>query len=97
MARGADCIAHHEAVTKKIFTAAVLGFGLSRVYPYERHYMAGEILAKGCLISEFPMKMLGLKQNFPRRNRVISGISDCILVTEAPERSGALITADFCS
>lgn len=95
MARGADCIAHHESVKKNIFTAAVLGFGLSRVYPYERHYMAGEILKKGCLISEFPMKMLGLKQNFPRRNRVISGIADCILVTEAPERSGALITADF--
>ena len=95
MARGADCIAHHEASVNGVFTAAVLGFGLSRVYPYERHYMAGEIIKKGCLISEFPMRMLGLKQNFPRRNRVISGIADCILVTEAPEKSGALITADF--
>jgi DNA processing protein len=95
MARGIDTIAHMESAKLGIYTAAVLGFGLNKIWPFEKHYIAQHLLKNGCLISEFPLDMLPLKQNFPRRNRVISGLSDALLVIEAGERSGALITADF--
>jgi DNA processing protein len=94
MARGIDSVSHTRAAEKGIYTAAVLGFGLNRIFPFERNAMARTVLKTGTLISEFPLNMLGLKQNFPRRNRVISGLSDCVLVIEAGERSGTLITAD---
>lgn len=95
MARGIDTIAHLEAVKENIYTAAVLGFGLNFIWPFEKHYVAQHIIKNGVLISEFPLDMMPLKQNFPRRNRVISGLSDGILVVEAGERSGALITSNY--
>ncbi len=95
MARGIDVIAHMESLKCGIYTAAVLGFGLNKLYPFDKHYIAGHIIKNGCLVSEFPLNMLPLKQNFPRRNRVISGLSDAVLVVEAGERSGALITSDY--
>src|ERR1035437_6741248 len=95
MARGIDTIAHMEAIRENIYTAAILGFGLNKIWPFEEHYIARHIIKAGVLISEFPLDMMPLKQNFPRRNRVISGLSDGILVVEAGERSGALITANY--
>jgi DNA processing protein len=94
MARGIDTIAHTGAAARSIFTTAVLGFGLDYIWPFVKNYTANKILSCGVIVSEFPMGMPPLKQNFPRRNRVISGISDALLVVEAGERSGALITAD---
>ncbi len=94
MARGVDVIAHYESVQKGVFNVAVLGFGLNMVYPFEKHYIAKEIIKNGCLLSEFPLGMIGLRQNFPRRNRIISGLSNGVLIVEAGEKSGALITAD---
>lgn len=94
MARGIDSVAHYEASQSGIFNAAVLGFGMNVIWPFERHYVAKEIIKCGCLLSEFPLGAIGLKQNFPRRNRVISGMSDGCVIIEAPKRSGALITAD---
>jgi len=94
MAKGVDCLAHIEAARQGLFTAAVLGFGMNEVYPFETHYTAREIIKNGCLLSEFPLSTIGLKQNFPRRNRVISGLSHACVVVEAGEKSGALITAD---
>jgi DNA processing protein len=94
MARGIDSVAHYEASRAGIWNAAVLGFGLNRVWPFDVHYVAKEIVKSGCLLTEFPMNMLGLKQNFPRRNRVISGMSDGCVIIEAGKKSGALITAD---
>jgi DNA processing protein len=94
MARGIDSVAHYEAFKNGLYSAAVLGFGLNRIYPFDRHYLARDIITNGCLLSEFPLNMLGLKQNFPRRNRVISGLSNGCVIIEAGERSGALITAD---
>jgi DNA processing protein len=94
MARGIDTLAHVEASARFIFTTAVLGFGLDYIWPFFKNYPAGKILPYGTLLSEFPMKTPPFKQNFPRRNRVISGISDALLVVEAGEKSGALITAD---
>lgn len=94
MARGIDSIAHYEASQCGIFNAAILGFGLNVVWPPDRHYVAKEIIKYGCLLTEYPLNMIGLKQNFPRRNRVISGMSDGCVIIEAGQRSGALITAD---
>lgn len=94
MARGVDVIAHYESSQKGIFNIAVLGFGLNIIYPFENHYIAKEIIKNGCLLSEFPLGMIGLRQNFPRRNRIISGLSNGVLIVEAGEKSGALITAD---
>ncbi|MCX8094368.1 MAG: DNA-processing protein DprA [Candidatus Goldbacteria bacterium] len=94
MARGVDVIAHYESIKAGIFNIAVLGFGFNILYPFENHYIAKEIIKNGCILSEFPLAMIGLKQNFPRRNRIISGLSNGVLIVEAGEKSGALITAD---
>lgn len=94
MARGIDSVAHVESIKNNLYTAAVLGFGLKRITPLDRYQLARGIAEKGTLITEFPLEAQGLKQNFPRRNRVISGLSDGVIVMEAAEKSGALITSD---
>jgi len=73
----------------------VMGSGFQNIYPPENRKLAEEIAQNGAVISEFPIEAEPLKQNFPRRNRVISGLSLGILVVEAARNSGALITADF--
>lgn len=92
LARGIDTIAHQEAI-KGGETVAVLGSGLLNIYPRENQYLAQEITCSGAVISEFPLLSSPSKENFPRRNRIISGISRGVVVIEATSRSGALITA----
>ncbi len=94
MARGIDSAAHEGALVGEGVTLAVLGGGLARIYPPENRKLADRIVEKGAVISEYPMDMLSLKQHFPVRNRIISGLSKAVLVVEAKEKSGALITAD---
>lgn len=94
MARGIDTWAHRGVLEKGGRTIAVLGSGLDTCYPAENRNLMQEIIKKGAVLSEFPPGTKPLSQNFPRRNRVISGLSLGTVVVEAPERSGALITTE---
>ncbi len=93
LARGVDGAAHEAAIASRGRTLAVLGSGLLNIYPPEHVKLADQIVSQGALISEFPLDAGGSKGNFPRRNRIVSGVSLGVLVTESPLRSGSLITA----
>ena len=92
-ARGIDTCAHQGALQANGRTIAVLGNGLSQIYPDENRDLADEIVESGALISEFPMSVPPFPKNFPRRNRLVSGMSSGTVVVEASVRSGSLITA----
>jgi len=96
LAMGIDTMVHQEAV-REYKSVAVLGSGLLNIYPRENKLLAENISRQGAVISEFPLRMSPLKENFPRRNRIISGLSKGVLVIEAAKRSGALITAHLAS
>ncbi len=94
LARGIDSVAHEAVVRNDGATLAVLGAGLNVLYPRENKRLSEKIVETGgALISEFPMAMGPLPQHFPRRNRIISGLSYSTLVIEGSYRSGSLITA----
>ncbi len=95
LAKGIDAAAHRGALRAGGFTAAVLGCGVDVAYPAENQRLYEDIAAAGVLLSEYPPQTPPDGKHFPVRNRIISGLSVATVVVEAPERSGALITANM--
>lgn len=93
MARGVDAAAHRGALASSGRTVAVWGCGPDRVYPAEHAALAAEIARRGCLLTEYPPGSPPLAHHFPERNRLVAGLARVVVVVEANERSGALITA----
>jgi DNA processing protein len=94
LARGIDTVAHQGALEAKGRTLAVIGSGMDHLYPPDNAELADRIAEQGAVISEFPLVRRPDRTTFPMRNRIISGLSKGIVVVEAGQRSGALITAD---
>ena len=95
LARGIDGIAHQAALGIKGRTLAVLGSGIDQIYPSEHRRLASQICKNGAVISEYPPGTAPEGHHFPARNRIIAGLAMGVIVIEAAERSGALITANF--
>ena len=94
LARGVDTVAHKACLSVNGKTVAVLGNGLDTVYPPENANLADEIIKKGgAIISEYPLGYPALPVNFAIRNRIVSGLSDAVIVIEGAEKSGTLLTA----
>ncbi len=97
LARGIDSAAHRGALDGRGLTVGVMGTGLDAVYPKENRKLAARIAQHGTLVTEFPLATPPVSQNFPFRNRVISGLALGVMVVEGAERSGSLITARLAS
>ncbi len=96
LARGIDAFAHRGCVDAFGRSIAVLACGIDQIYPRSNAALAGRLLERGgAIIGEYPPGETPLKYRFPERNRIISGLARAVVVVEAPEKSGALITADF--
>jgi DNA processing protein len=95
LALGIDAAAHAAALQSATRTVAVLGSGLANIYPAANARLAGRIAEKGCLFSEFTLGAKPDAQNFPRRNRIISGLSSAVVVVESRVTGGAIITAEL--
>lgn len=94
LAMGIDKSAHEGTLVSQSPTIAVLGTGLNEIYPKNHMQLADKIVAQGgCLVSEFPLHTPAIPNNFPKRNRIIAGLSLGVLVVEAADKSGSLITA----
>ena len=95
LARGIDRDAHQGVLETRGDTYAVLGCGVDICYPSENRYLYHQMVELGGIISEYPPGTQPIAQQFPARNRIIAGLSNCVVVVEAKEKSGSLITADF--
>jgi DNA processing protein len=95
LARGVDAAAHRGALEAGGVTIAVLGCGIDRDYPRSHASLARSIVERGLVVAEYPPGVEPAPWRFPARNRILAGLSEAVVVVEARERSGALITADF--
>lgn len=95
LAYGIDTLAHKEALKNKLSTIGVLGHGLDKIYPHANRQLAAEMVQQGGLLTEFMQGTRPEKQNFPKRNRIVAGMADAIVVVESGLKGGSLITADI--
>lgn len=95
LARGVDSVAHQAALKAGGRSIAVLGCGVDLIYPPENRKLAGEMMEKGAIVSDYPLGTPPEGSNFPPRNRIIAGLSLAVVIVEAGRKSGALITAKF--
>jgi len=95
LAYGIDSCAHRSALELGLETVGVLGHGLDRIYPMQNKTLAEKMLNQGGLLTEFFSEVKPDRENFPRRNRIIAGLCDAVIVVEAAQKGGALITADI--
>jgi DNA processing protein len=95
LAFGIDIIAHQSAIDNKLPTIGVLAHGLDRIYPSEHRGIAYEMERNGSLITEFKSGTKPDRENFPKRNRIVAGMADAVLVVESQRRGGSMITADL--
>jgi DNA processing protein len=95
LAFGIDSCAHKCALQYNIPTVGVLGHGLDRIYPLQNKTLAEKMILNGGLITDFPSETMPDRENFPKRNRIIAGLCDALVVVEAASSGGALITADI--
>lgn len=95
LAYGIDAIAHKAAIKNQLATVGVLAHGLDIIYPFQHKTLAKEMIAMGGLLTEFPKGSKADKHNFPRRNRIVAGISDAIIVIETDVNGGSMITAEI--
>ncbi len=95
LAYGIDIIAHQASLEKNIETVAVLGNGMQRIYPSIHSQIARKMLKKGGLITELPFNAKPDRENFPKRNRIVAGMADAVIVIESKKKGGSLITADL--
>lgn len=95
LAHGIDSVVHKECLKNNLQTIGVLGHGLDRIYPAQHRTLAGKMVKCGGLLTEFPSETNPDRENFPKRNRIIAGLADAIIVVEASVKGGALITAEI--
>lgn len=96
LAYGIDAIAHQAALDNQLITMAVLGNGLPDIYPSSHRHLSDKIITSGgCIISEFPIHAAPDANNFPKRNRIVAGLADAIIVIESKENGGSMITASI--
>lgn len=95
LAYGIDAIAHKAAVANNLFTVGVLAHGLDKIYPSQHKPLAKQMLLNGGLLTEFRKNTLPDKHNFPRRNRIVAGMADAVIVIETAIRGGSMITAEL--
>ena len=95
LAFGIDTIAHKAALKNNLLTLGVLAHGLDRIYPIQNKTLAKQLITKGGLLTEFMSDTIPDKQNFPKRNRIVAGICDAVLVIESGIKGGSLITAEL--
>jgi len=95
LAYGVDIHTHQLCLKYNIKTMGVLGHGLDRIYPAQHKKVANQMLEEGCLLSEFKMDTKPDRENFPRRNRIVAGISDATIVIESQIKGGSMITANL--
>ena len=95
MAAGIDTVAHHACLEAGGRTIAVLGTGVEQIYPFSNRHLHQRLTESGLIVSEYPAQTQPDRGHFPARNRIIAGLCRAVLIIEAPQRSGALITARF--